>query len=219
MIKSGKGLGKKPAHIAAAASSQDVIWQAIRELKTFTTTDLICHIAGTKYTGINDHTVKSYVQRLMRGHYLTVIDSTRVRGHCVVNTYQLRKDPGIHAPRLDKYGNESVMGVGRACMWRVMKIVDEFDANELAALASTDTTSVKLSEAKNYIGHLHRAGYLHCTRLAKNSGGLARYKLIPSKNTGPRPPQVQRVHSIYDPNLAQVVWPKSHTEVLIDALK
>ena len=31
-----------------------------------------------------------------------------------------------------------------------------------------------------------------------------RYRLI--RNTGPRPPMVQRIDAIYDPNLGAVVW-------------
>lgn len=212
-------MGRKPAHLTAAASSQDVIWTAIRAKKgqPFTRADLIVYIAGRQYTGISDHTVNSYVQRLERGGYLEIVKSEQVRGITRTNVYRLAKDAGVHAPRLDKNGNKSTQGTGRECMWRAMKIIGEFDARELAINASTDAVKVKENEAKDYVKHLFKAGYLHRTRESK-PGRLARYKLLPSKNTGPRPPQVQRVKSVYDPNLAQVVWPRSHTEVRADEL-
>lgn len=34
----------------------------------------------------------------------------------------------------------------------------------------------------------------------------ARYRFIAGRNSGPRPPQVQRLKQVYDPNLDRVVW-------------
>lgn len=212
-------MGQKPSHLSAAASSQDVVWAAIRERKIFTRADIIVFIAGHKYSGISDYTVNSYIQRLVKGGVLAVIESKQVRGVSQLHTYELIKDCGVHAPRFDKSGKRSTSGIGRECMWRAMKMLGEFNAAELVAASSNERVTVQEHEAKYFIKHLFKAGYLHRTHAGTKHTGLSRFRLLPSKNTGPRPPQIQRVLSVYDPNLAQVVWPKSDTEILVDELK
>jgi len=200
--KAAKGMGRKPATIGQYGT-QDAIWQAVRELKSFTVADLIRHI--DKSLTVNDYTVKSYLKRLEKGGYLQLDKTPKHRGACVEATYTLLKDTGVETPRLTKEGRPTIQGQGREQLWRSMKILGEFDFFELALAASTEACPVPQSTAKDYCKHLAKAGYLVTTR--KGKGTIrARYRLLSSKNTGPRPPQVQRVKRVYDPNLNKVVW-------------
>lgn len=206
MAKAGNGAGRKPADTANYADiGYEGIWTAVRELQQFTLADLIMCIAKKNWA-VNDHTVRDYLRRLQRGGYLTVIKEEAVKGNLRTHTYELVNDCGMHAPRLTREGLPSVSGMGRVNMWRSMKILRDFDARDLCASASNDLVSVKLNEASDYIKHLHAAGYLKCIQPANNAGGMARYRLVPSMQTGPKPPQVQRTKRIFDPNLKRVMW-------------
>jgi hypothetical protein len=119
----------------------------------------------------------------------------------------LLKDVGVDAPRVRKNGEQVTQGLNREQMWRTMRILNSFNATELGVTASTEDVQIIVNDAKDYIGHLHKAGYLVQTALANNGGGLARYRLFPTMNTGPRPPMVQRVKHVFDPNLNKIVWP------------
>ncbi|WP_423828505.1 hypothetical protein, partial [Staphylococcus aureus] len=77
--------------------------------------------------------------------------------------------------------------------------------HSLAVQASTEEHAVRHREAQYYIGYLYRAGYLHRT-VAGGPGRPARYRLIPSRYTGPLPPQIQRIRQVWDANKQEVVW-------------
>lgn len=206
MAKAGTGAGRKPADTAHYAEiGYEGIWAAVRELQQFTLADLIMAVAKKNWS-VNDETVRDYLRRLQRGGYLTVIKAEAVKGNLRTHTYELVNDCGVHAPRLTRDGSPSTSGMGRINMWRSMRILKEFDARDIAASASNDLVAVKLSEASDYIKHLHAAGYLKRVQAANHAGGMARYRLLPSMHTGPKPPQVQRTKRIFDPNLGRVVW-------------
>jgi hypothetical protein len=88
------------------------------------------------------------------------------------------------------------MGRGREQMWQTMRALGSFTVADLFVAASTDDHPVAESEARTYCQMLQRAGYL--------SGGAAGYRLV--RYTGPLPPMIQRIKSVYDPNLKEVVW-------------
>ena len=149
-------------------------------------------------------TIRDYLNRLVKGGYVQKIAPTE-KGVGQPVHYRLLKG-GLEAPRIRKDGSEVTMGRNREQMWRTMKMGDTFSAADLAINASTADVSVKETDAKDYIKHLHRAGYLAVTKKAKPGCNQARYRLIPSKNTGPQPPQIQRIKQVFDPNLNEVVW-------------
>ena len=186
----------------------EVVWLVIRQLRTFTCTALICEIVNKGFKDCNDLTVKSYLQRLHKGCYIEIIDkeNVNIRGNVERYTYTLQRDIGVHAPKLTKTGQPSKRGRGQEHMWRTIKILGEFDYRDLALAASTADYSIKPNTAQDYVKHLAKAGYLHCTQTAKTGCRLARYRLLPSKDTGPRPIQVQRIKQVFDPNLDEVVW-------------
>ncbi|MFZ5653198.1 MAG: hypothetical protein ACOY42_02175 [Pseudomonadota bacterium] len=197
-----KGMGRKPAHIGQYGT-QDAIWRAVRELGTFTAAELICRL--NRELPVNDETVKSYLKRLSLGGYLGVDHAPKHRGICRLATYRLVRDQGIETPRLRRDGTASEQGKAREQLWRAMKVLREFDWFELAIAARTPDTPVAYATAAEYAETLARAGYLAVVRPAR--GRIrARYRFIAGRNSGPRPPQVQRLKQVYDPNLDRVVW-------------
>jgi len=207
-VKPAKGMGRKPAHIGHYGT-QDAIWQTIREMECFTIKDLICRV--DQRLKVNDLTVKSYVQRLERGGYLDRIDVGQRAGARQEHAYTLIRNTGVEAPRLRRDGTPTAQGKGREQLWRTIKILREFDWRDLSIAASTEKCPVAEGTAKAYCVILAQAGYLAVVRPSR-PGTRARYKLIGSKNTGPRPPQVQKLKQLYDPNLDKVVWSQAERQ-------
>lgn len=200
----GKGLGRKPVNMEHA-SCQDAVWKGVRALGSFTHEELTVWLFNHLCDSINDATVKSYLERLVRGGYLAV-EAEAVRNNMRKHHYSLIKNTGVETPRLSKKGKSVTQGRGRENLWRTMRVLKEFNFRELAAAASTHDVTVKESEARDYVLHLFKAGYLHQISKSNKNGTLARYLLMPGRYTGPRPPQIQRTKQIYDPNLGEVVW-------------
>ena len=202
----GKGRGRKPVDLIAASnySSQEIVWAAIRELKTFTASDLISFVARKRE--VNDGTIKSYLARLAEGGYFD-IEHTAIRAACRTYRYTLVRDTGVDAPRLTRHGTPSTQGLSREQIWRAMRILGDFTYHELQLTASTEKVPVKASEVRSYIKHLYAAGYLAETKpcVRGTSPKPATYRLLPSRYTGPRPPMVQRVKQVFDPNLGKVM--------------
>ena len=84
-------------------------------------------------------------------------------------------------------------------MWLAMRKNRTFTFRDIAALANTTNAPVSEKAAQAYIRLLLQAGYLKVLEKAlPSSGRLATYMLI--RNSGPMPPEVQRVRAIFDPN-------------------
>ena len=197
-------MARKPAHLAARGklTPRERIWGAIRELKRFTIYGL------ARRLHIDDRTVESYVIALARAGHVVIFKKAEgviVRDHASAHLvqFELVRDVGIDAPRLDSAGREVAQGRGTLALWRAMRIHKQFDFRELAAFASTDTLRVAPNTAGTYCHFLACAGYLQVVRASK-PGTPARYRL--AKYTGPKAPQIQRVKHLYDPNLGEVVW-------------
>lgn len=188
----------KPIDQRTPEERREAIWAAMRELKVFTINRLFWHVKMER------DSIRDYVVGLKRAGYLEDLglvmeDSRRAR------QYRLIKDVGIEAPRVRKDGSYVTQGLAREQMWRTMRILKDFTPKELAVTASLEACQVKESDAKNYCQYLAKAGYLVVVQ--KNHGRQqARYRLLASRYSGPKPPQVQRVKAVYDPNLGQVVW-------------
>ena len=186
---------RKPVDKTHAVSSREGIWRAIVEEETFTLRDI------HRETNMKRDSVREYLLSLVRAGYVEQV-SVGTHGEHVYT----QKKKSTDAPRVRKDGTEVVQGRGREQMWRTMKMNKVLTAEQLAVAASTDTVKVALGEAKDYLGHLHRAGYLAV--VPDKCGKPYRYRMLASMNTGPRPPMVQRVKRVWDPNLKRVMWPK-----------
>lgn len=187
-------MANKPIHLRMKAknpSGRQAMWEAIRIHKDgFTITEL-----ANSFSDLKRATLETYVHSLVKGGYLESSPAVRFKA----STFKLVKDVGINAPRLDKYGKEVTQGAGNEQMWLAMKRLKTFRCQELAGIASTEDTVVSLKTVKAYVETLCRAGYLRRV-------SIGRYAFIPSKNTGHRAPMIQRLRTVFDPNLQKIVW-------------
>jgi hypothetical protein len=196
-------MARKPVHTIRHGESRDAIWATIRELVTFTVRDIWLH------TRLSKSTIQDYLQGLARAGYLTITGTRPADFGSKATIYTLTRDVGIDAPRVRRDGSLVTQGLGRELMWRTMRILGEFSARDLAVTASTEDCPVAEKEAKDYSHFLHKAGYLALVRAGKgtgNGGILNRYRFIKARFSGPKPPMIQRVKAVYDPNLEKVVW-------------
>jgi predicted transcriptional regulator len=205
--KTKTGMGRKtPEHYQKTMqvdSPQEAIWTVMRELKTFCIADISLALVKKGCKGINDGTIKDYLNRLLRGSYIVFVSQKKKHGLGVTMTYKLINDCGRECPRLNKKGEAVTQGLGQDELWRGMKVLGEFTYVELLAVTTAEA-AVKPGTARTYIKHLVAAGYLKCTEEG-NATRPSRYRLLPRMNTGPKPPQVKRIHQIYDPNLKKVM--------------
>ena len=199
----------KPVHITRASgklTGRDAIWQAIRELQVFTLLQLEAHCSEhARLDEVNRHTARTYVNGLEKAGYLSRTGEQRADRKV---SWQLIKDIGVDAPRINRNGEYVNQGASREQMWKAMRILKDFTWLDMVNLASTEEVPIEPNTAKDFIGHLHKAEYLAEITPPNNGGGIARYKLMPHMNTGPKPPMVQRIKQVFDPNLNKVVWPK-----------
>jgi hypothetical protein len=196
--------GQKPVHKRGSLESREAVWGIIRRMKTFTVPDL------HKETLLGIDTIRDYVAGLHKAGYIA-IHGESVPGRKTSLMYSLVRDVGVDAPRVRKDGSEITQGQNRESMWRSMRILREFSVIDIISTASTDKGAIPLKDAKSYIHHLHKAGYLVMTSEGRPGnrhllGRPARYRLLRAKNTGPKPPMVQRGKQVFDQNLRTVVW-------------
>lgn len=201
-------MARKPVSLINVAGKHDprqALWDTMRQLGEFTVLDL------EDRTRVDLSTIRSYITGLTRAGYLEPI-AGESRPHVILGRHErkrwrLANDIGVEAPRVTKQGKHVVQGRAREQMWRTMRVLDGFDFHSLALHASTEDCAITEQTAKDYIKHLYKAGYLQCTRPGVGPKS-ARYRLIASRYTGPRPPMIQRIKQVFDPNLGKVVWPK-----------
>ncbi|NAW33208.1 hypothetical protein [Halomonas alimentaria] len=198
-------MSRKPVHLEAQGPKGDrqAMWETLRCL----------HLSGEPIT-IRDvwlvlppetprGRVRDYLVGLERAGYLERLAEPSKSGEAV--RYRLARDVGVEAPRVTKQGRHVTQGLAREQLWRTLKILGEFSAAELADAASTHRVPVAEASAVEYCHYLERAGYLRLTRQA-GPAVAARYRLVPSRWSGPRPPMIQRVKQLFDPNLGEVVY-------------
>ncbi|WP_142850830.1 hypothetical protein [Telmatospirillum sp. J64-1] len=148
-------------------------------------------------------TVGDYIRRLVKAGYLEVAASDGGEtGQAKV--YVLAK-PQSEAPRPRRDGTLAEQGRAREQMWRTARIIKEFTYRDLAIQASTEECPVAPIDAQDYCKHLAKAGYL-AVRQEARPGHLAIYRFLATRYTGPKAPMVQRVKSVFDPNLNKVMW-------------
>ncbi len=181
--------GRRPA--SAATPGRQEIWEAIRARQDhFTVADLI------EVTGANRKTVQDYLRCLAPGGVI------QAEG----DGYRLIDDRGFHAPRLNREGQPVTQGAGVENMWRSMRGMAEFSPRDIAAHSTTPDVRVTEPTAKSYCAMLLRTGYLRVLKKAEPTAGRqAVYRLI--RNSGPKPPQIQRIKQVYDPNTGAVHRP------------
>lgn len=196
--------GRKPADKVSTRrgiSGQDAVWIAVRQLAAaavpITATDILAHFDGARpLLSADRKTVSDYLRRLTAAGILTLAEGV----------YRLPADPGPKTPRVRKDGTVVEMGAGRRAIWRTMRILGQFTLDDLVKLGSTEEVVVSRVDALHFVRWLVRAGYVIVTDRPSDTRVPTTYRLLPSKSTGPMPPQIQRSHQLFDPNLKKVVW-------------
>jgi hypothetical protein len=192
-------MARKPVHLLAACKKpvgRQAIWQAIRTRRSFTARALWGD------TDIPMATIKSYLKGLAASGHIT--PRPDFGGFALVN------DVGVEAPRVTRDGKPVTQGLARENMWRTMKMLgSDFTAAELSIAASTEAVRVSEVDAKDYCRNLALAAYLIVISKGKGTGKGAvpsRYRFNRARNTGPKAPMVQRMQTVFDPNLGEIVW-------------
>lgn len=189
--------GRRPADAGTARRQE--IWTAIRQFGGEFTIAEIAAASGSNRTAVGD-----YLGCLAAAGQVEKLQTVeRARTPAGAARYRLLRDTGHNAPRLRRDGTTVVQGSGAENMWRSMQMLGEFSARDVAVHSTTGEITVSELSAKAYLGHLARAGYLRVVKAADNlAGERAVYRLV--RRSGPRPPQVQRVKRVYDPNTGEV---------------
>ena len=178
---------------------RDVIWTEIRSRSLFTVPELI------RDTKLNSRTVQQFIKALAIAGYITPSSTLTCKQCHFVTLWYLVRDTGVEPPAITKAGRASTSGHTRDQLWRTMKMLAEFDAGDLALHASTEAHPVTIRAASAYAYQLHHAGYLVCTR-TRQRNSLISFRLLPSKNTGPRAPRIVGAPTgagfrVFDPNI------------------
>ena len=202
--------GRKPvtAEYRGGKGPRQRAWEAIRALKGKEWS--IIQIAAT--CDIDERTISSYCNALEKAGIVEVVRTEPARCRIIKRFFSLVKDEGIDAPRVKKDGSRVTQGLAQEQMWRALRMLKgDVNWRELAAMASSTRAPVAPAAAADYLAMLNRAGYLVLVHEGK-PGTQARYRLSPSRNTGPRPPMICRTKVVYDPNEDKIVWQPEITE-------
>jgi uncharacterized protein YdbL (DUF1318 family) len=189
---------------APIRSPRERVWDAIRLSVTEFTLDQVANIGGMKIDSARD-----YLTGLRRAGFIA---ETRreskpmtVGGNTKTVYYTLVNDVGHDAPAVNRKGDVlEPRGVNTA-MWNALRVCNAVTPRSLAAYSSTETRVVSEETANSYLQVLHDAGYVVVV-IAANHARQATYRLLPTKNTGPKPPQISRACRVFDPNVGRVVY-------------
>ena len=201
--------GRKPAQLEmiGGKSSRQRMWEIMRD-KQFK--ERFSGVQVIHRANVDEDTYYTYIQCLLAGGYLEQLEESGRRRQRV---FRLIKDCGLEAPRLDRKGNPTKSGRGIEAVWRTLRMMGELDAGILYSHVNAAGIDLAISTIKSYITALKRAGYLVVTR-PSTPNRMERFCLKVGMNTGPRPPQVQRVKTVYDPNLNKVMFAEDPQEAL-----
>ena len=205
--------GRLPADRVATAdrvTGQDAVWIAVRQLAAggaaFDLSAVQAHFAAARRPRLraDKRTITGYLARLTKAGILA---------EDAPGLWCLPDDPGPVTPRVRKDGSGVAMGAGRRATWRAMRVMGDFTLDDLVRFGSTEEVAINRVAAQDYVKTLVQAGYVAIVSRPDNRKQPTRYRLVPSKSTGPHPPQIQRTNQVFDPNLNKVVW-KGETECL-----
>lgn len=195
---------RKPAQLEliGGKSSRQRIWEQIRAMKTDFEMYPIARAAS-----VDDETLRTYLGCLKAGGYVEVVKRKRYDKTIYRRT---QKDNGVEAPRLNRKGEPVKQGLISEAIWRTLRILDNLDAAQILSHVEAANHETTMAYVKRYLGSLKKAGYLQVV-LKGNPHRLEVIRLV--KNTGPRAPQVQRVKTVYDPNLNEVMHAEDPEEL------
>ncbi|MBD3738607.1 MAG: hypothetical protein EP320_00635 [Rhodobacteraceae bacterium] len=189
-----KKSGRRPAD--RSVDWRQLIWSDIRKkTEVFEISDLTAAI------GVNRKTAADYLMCLAAGGY---VEHFPASAPGKPDRFKTIRDTGHHAPRLRRDGTPVVQGQAVLQMWSSMQILKDFTYRDLI---ETATVEISDAAAKSYCHMLLQTGYLRVlSKASPRSGRIAKYRLV--RPSGPKPPQIQRVKRVFDPNTKTVYYPE-----------
>ncbi|MNO51476.1 hypothetical protein D3C76_418700 [compost metagenome] len=201
-------MASRAAHLqmTGACTPRQAMWEAIRRQHCLGD-GTIATYAVARASSQDDEAVRSYLMALARAGIVRKLRNLPKRNA----EWELLRDQGAEAPKVTKTGTPIQLGQGTENVWRALRILGELDAAEASTYASVGDVRISPKSARDYLQGLHLAGYV--SRSGGTPGVPARYRLIPTRNTGPLHPIYQRCTfaQMFDPNLGEVVWRKGET--------
>lgn len=191
-------MAQKPVDKRSKYNTREYLWEVMLGLKNFCARDLVLE---TRY---HMSTIDSYLTGLTAAGHITVKKDAGPASRWIY-TIDPETAP-LEPPRVRQDGTAVTQGQGRKNIWRTMKILKEFSSAEVAAFASTPTVTVAEGEVATYLTWMVKAGFISVLEPGKTTGGRTRYRFNFDRYTGPKPPQIQRIDQVYDPNTGKVVW-------------
>lgn len=188
--------GRRP--VDAGKDSRQAVWDVLRAEHERGNAWMTSSVIATR-AEVNRKTAADYLGCLVAGALAERKDDEALG--CAA--WRLIKDGGHHAPRLRRDGSAVTQGAGVTNIWRSMRMLGTFSVVDLVLHSSTPSTQVKDGAVQSYCSMLLTTGYL-CVRQKSDpvKGRRAIYSLV--RNTGPKPPMIQRVKQVYDPNTGEV---------------
>lgn len=200
--------GRKPIQMELVGGKpiRQRAWEQIRKHREGFQLDTIAKLAEAE-----KDTVNRYILCLERGGYIVKLTD----GPFEKADYQLIKDTGIEAPKLNSQGELVTMGLAQEAIWRCLRMLGPLDAKQIISHVKAADIEITQDNVRRYLRALKKAGYLKVVHAAvpyrRKPEVVA---LIPRMNTGPRPPQIQRVGVVYDPNINKVMHADEPEEML-----
>ncbi len=186
-------------------SPRQRVWAAIRKHRNEFTIQQVAELGQMKYDSARD-----FITGLKNAGIISLKESVAVgheNSHVKQKLYQLDKDLGYNAPKVNRSGELLVTNQVNKAMWNTLRITRaSVDADELAKLSSNDELSISALTANSYLILLYQAGYLAISKQGNSWVGRTKYRLLPDMNTGPIPPQIQRAKQVFDPNTNTVMY-------------
>lgn len=194
--------GKTPAHLGMAGgkTQRQKVWETLRVISGSNVAVTTYNIA--RRSGVDDEAVRDYLRALEKAGNVRLVKAMNRDGR-----WELLRDEGAEAPAVNKHGERQPPSACE-CIWRALRILSELNAAEAAEQVAAGGASITENAARIYLQGLYLGGYV--AREGGTAGKPARYRLLPSRNTGPLHPIYQRCsyEQVYDPNLDKVVWAK-----------
>jgi hypothetical protein len=180
-------------------ATQDGLWSLIRWHGARDGSIVIADLIKAVADHIDAREVRAYCRALEKAGVLTHdlnVDQQRFK-------VDLRH---VETPRLRPDGSVMLGPRRNALLWRSIKMLGLFTADNLAMAASLPDFAITPEQARRYADDLTAGGYL------LSQGGKL-YRLKPDMNTGPAAPRVLRARFVWDANLCRVMGATAIDEV------
>jgi hypothetical protein len=179
-------LAPRPAHVAPIMfpvdrrQALDRLWAAVRKLVVFDCTDI------WREARVNEKMACHYLTGLERAGYVEMTEKGDGIRH---RKFRLLHDIGVTPPQVNKDGKPKKYNCQWCQIWRAVRILRQFSAEDVLAAASTRKCKITQQYIHQRLAWLANEGYLIKTR-ERARGVSVRYRAVPSKCASPTPPQL-----------------------------